>query len=218
MILKTFFFQLFIAFVTSTHKNSYFYENRTGIVSLFEWKFSDIARECEYLSSVGYAAVQVSPVTEPKADDTHSWYNRYSPVSYQIISRSGNIDDLRSMIKQCHMHKIRVYVDLVVNHMANGDSEIYGLNKSRAYPKDLNYPSVPFTHSDFNENCEQKDFSDAFEIRNCRTDGLPDLNQAVESVREKIVSLMNQLIECGVAGFRMDSVSGFFFGCRDKVD
>lgn len=98
--------------------------------------------------------------------------------------------------------------------MANGNDEIYGYNKSRAYPKDLNYPSVPFTHADFNENCELKDFSDAFAIRNCRVDGLPDLNQANENVREKIVALMNELVAAGVAGFRIDSVNFwaiFFF-------
>lgn len=40
--------------------NPYYYPNRDGIVHLFEWKFSDIANECEnVLASVGYAGVQV---------------------------------------------------------------------------------------------------------------------------------------------------------------
>lgn len=35
------------------------------IVHLFEWKFNDIADECErFLAPNGYAGVQVSPVTE----------------------------------------------------------------------------------------------------------------------------------------------------------
>lgn len=53
---------LFTNFVmlTSAQLNPNFYPNRSGIVHLFEWKFNDIARECEtYLSSHGFAGVQV---------------------------------------------------------------------------------------------------------------------------------------------------------------
>lgn len=207
MYFKILVLNIFITITFSSNKNSYIYENRSGIVTLSEWKFTDIAKECEFLADAGYGAVQVSPVTESKFDETYSWINRYMPVSYQIFSSSGTIDDLSDMVKACHKHKIRIYVDIVANHMANGDEEIYGYNKSRAYPKDLNYPSVPFTHVDFNENCELKDFNNAFQIRNCRVDGLPDLNQASENVRDKISRLMNKLIAIGVAGFRIDSVS-----------
>lgn len=40
--------------------NPYYFPNRDGIVHLFEWKFSDIANECEnVLAPIGYAGVQV---------------------------------------------------------------------------------------------------------------------------------------------------------------
>lgn len=40
--------------------NPYYYPNKDGIVHLFEWKFSDIASECEnVLAPIGYAGVQV---------------------------------------------------------------------------------------------------------------------------------------------------------------
>ena len=43
-------------------------DNRTAFVQLFEWKWTDIARECEtYLGPKGFAAVQVSPPNE------HNW-------------------------------------------------------------------------------------------------------------------------------------------------
>lgn len=45
--------------VQSQH-DPHFYPNRTTIVHLFEWKFDDIARECEnFLGPNGYGAVQV---------------------------------------------------------------------------------------------------------------------------------------------------------------
>lgn len=60
------FFRIGIAFVflgctvIEAQHNPYFMPNRTGIVQLFEWKFGDIAKECEeFLGPNGYAGVQV---------------------------------------------------------------------------------------------------------------------------------------------------------------
>lgn len=53
---------VFVAFtkVAISQHNPNFFPNRSGIVHLFEWKFNDIARECEtYLSPHGFAGVQV---------------------------------------------------------------------------------------------------------------------------------------------------------------
>lgn len=38
-----------------------------------------------------------------------------------------------------------------------------------------------------------------------RVQGLPDLNQRKEKIRDKIVKFMNELLEMGVAGFRIDA-------------
>ena len=34
------------------------------MVNLFEWKWADVAAECEFLGSKGYVAVQISPPNE----------------------------------------------------------------------------------------------------------------------------------------------------------
>lgn len=42
--------------------------NRSAMVHLFEWKWSDIASECEnYLAPNGFGGVQISPPTENTA-------------------------------------------------------------------------------------------------------------------------------------------------------
>nr|BAB32546.1 alpha-amylase [Drosophila melanogaster] len=47
---------------------------RSGMVHLFEWKWDDIAAECEnFLGPNGYAGVQVSPVNENAP--TAPWYS-----------------------------------------------------------------------------------------------------------------------------------------------
>lgn len=42
-------------------------------------------------------------------------------------------------------------------------------------------------------------------MRNCELVGLPDLNQTLPYVRERILGLLNVLVDLGVAGFRVDA-------------
>ena len=80
-------------------------------VHLFEWRWADIARECEqFLGPKGYAAVQISPPAEHavitsgvSSGVTHPWWQRYQPVSYKLdASRSGTLAELRDMAGRCN--------------------------------------------------------------------------------------------------------------------
>src|SRR5215211_7818392 len=60
---------------------------RTVMVHLFEWRWPDVARECEdFLGPRGFAAVQISPPNEHAVVSGNPWYERYQPVSYRIES------------------------------------------------------------------------------------------------------------------------------------
>src|SRR5262245_40840457 len=67
-------------------------------VHLFEWRWADVARECEvFLGPMGYSAVQISPPSEHALIANASgsgvafpWWQRYQTVSYRLDnSRSG---------------------------------------------------------------------------------------------------------------------------------
>src|SRR5437879_11592645 len=60
-------------------------------VQLFEWRWTDIASECEnVLGPAGFKAVQISPPQEHSIVPTYDWSERYQPVSYSVAhSRSG---------------------------------------------------------------------------------------------------------------------------------
>src|SRR5947207_15988636 len=84
-------------------------DNRTAFVQLFEWKWTDIARECEsYLGPKGFAAVQISPPNEhnwvTSGDGApYPWWMRYQPVSYSLdASRSGNRAQFIDMVNRCN--------------------------------------------------------------------------------------------------------------------
>ena len=192
--------------VSAQYKKTHIFDGRSGIVQLFEWKFNDVANECVFLSENGYGGVQISPVQESVVTDKNSWETRYQPVSYKITSQSGNVDELKNMVMKCYELKIRIYVDVVMNQMARGENEIVGTAKTAADPPKLQYPGVPYGSDEFNEFCLIKNYTNAFEVRNCRLEAMPDLNQSKESVQDKIAEFLNRLISYGVAGFRVDAV------------
>ena len=43
------------------------------------------------------------------------------------------------------------------------------------------------------------------QVRNCKLEGLNDLNQGLPYVQEQIINYMNGLIDLGVGGFRVDA-------------
>lgn len=58
------FFSLGFIFLLATfavaYKNPHYADDRSTIVELFQWKFEDIAEECEnFLKAMGYGGVQV---------------------------------------------------------------------------------------------------------------------------------------------------------------
>lgn len=75
----------------------------------------------------------------------------------------------------------------------------------------MSYPGL-YSPRDFNgkgecntENLNIKDYGNKYEVRNCRLEGLADLNQGSVDVRFAIQNYMNRLIDKGVAGFRIDA-------------
>uniref|UniRef100_A0A336MEQ5 Alpha-amylase n=1 Tax=Culicoides sonorensis TaxID=179676 RepID=A0A336MEQ5_CULSO len=205
-IIVTFYLHLFMipCIFGISHNNPQFLPDRTGIVHLFEWKWKDIARECEvFLGPNGYAGVQVSPVQENVIIANRPWYERYQPQSYKLITRSGNEEDFLDMTKRCTNAGIRIYVDIVFNHMAAHQG--IGTAGTISNVSELDFPGVPFSKTDFHANCDIQDYTNASQVRNCRLVSLPDLDQSKSWVREKIVEMMNKLIKLGVAGFRVDA-------------
>ncbi|OQV22309.1 Alpha-amylase 2B [Hypsibius exemplaris] len=186
---------------------------RTVYVHLFEWKWTDIAAECErFLGPKGFAGVQVSPPNEHRiiTDPAYPWYERYQPVSWKLVSRSGNEAEFKDMVKRCNRAGVRIYVDAVFNQMAG--SRGIGSAGSSFDSATRNYSGVPFGPEDFTprSECPTKSggidsYNNALEVRNCDLLGMPDLAIYKNKTRETIVKYLNHLIDIGVAGFRIDA-------------
>ncbi|XP_040264575.1 pancreatic alpha-amylase-like [Bufo bufo] len=196
---------------------------RTSIVHLFEWRWEDIAEECEsYLGPNGFAGVQISPPTDNLivTNPNRPWWERYQPISYKICTRSGDEQQFRDMVTRCNDVGVYIYVDAVINHMCGsgvekGSSSTCG---SLFDASKRSFPGVPYSNFDFNDNkCKTasgnvENYGDEDQVRNCRLVNLLDLALEKEYVRAKIADYLNNLIHIGVAGFRLDAAKHMWPG------
>ncbi|HWK88599.1 MAG TPA: alpha-amylase family protein [Longimicrobium sp.] len=171
-------------------------------VHLFEWKWTDIAAECEsVLGPAGWKAVQVSPPQEHYLNPSHTWWQRYQPVSYSIErSRSGTRAELIDMVARCRAAGVDIYVDAVINHMTAGSGT--GSNGT-VYTK-YSYPPL-YAAGDFHGQCEINNYQSAANVQDCELVGLADLHTGNPTIRQKIADYLAGLARLGVAGFRIDA-------------
>ncbi|KAH0552222.1 hypothetical protein KQX54_007341 [Cotesia glomerata] len=204
----------------SAFKNPNYTPGHDVMVHLFEWTWSDIAVECErFLGPKGYAGVQVSPVQENVVVPKRPWWERYQTISYQWTTRSGNETQFRDMVTRCNKAGVRIYVDVIINHMSANPENLLkerktasGTGNSTADLGARNYSAVPYNNSDFHAPCSIDNWNDPFQVRNCELVGLHDLDQKEEYVRGKIVEFLNKIIDAGVAGIRVDAAKHIWPG------
>jgi len=203
-----------------------FAPGRNAIVHLFEWRWNDIAEECErFLGPYGYGGVQTSPVTENAVitNPFRPWWERYQPVSYNVLTtRSGTEQEFASMVRRCNAAGVRIYVDAVINHMTGNGNSGQGTGGSGYDARQKQFPE--YSAQDFNgrDTCPSasgsiEDYNDINQVRNCELSGLVDLNQGKEYVRSHITGLLNKLVGYGVAGFRVDACKHMWPGDMKEI-
>jgi alpha-amylase len=184
---------------------SFGFSNTGASVQLFEWSWNEIASECEnFLGPKGFKSVQISPPTEHI--EGSQWWTRYQPVTYKIISRSGNEDQFVDMIRRCSAKNVSIIVDAVINHMAAGSGTGIAGSKygSRSYPF---YSPNDFHHDTNNvyTNCEVSNYNDKHSVQFCDLVGLPDLMTSSSYVQSQIVAYLKNVHSLGAKGIRIDA-------------
>ncbi len=169
-------------------------------VQLFDWSWTDVARECELqLGPMGYHAALVSPPQEHIAGGT--WWTRYQPVSYSIAqSRSGTRAQFTDMVSRCATAGVDIYVDAVINHM----TATSGTGTNGTVFTKYSYPGL-YTAADFHTPCGIENWSNVVQVQDCELVGLSDLRTGSRSVQQKIADYLLSLSRLGVAGFRIDA-------------
>jgi alpha-amylase len=173
------------------------YTSKT-FVHLFEWKWSDVARECEtFLGPNGFHAVQISPPHEHIMD--RAWWARYQTVSYELNSRSGTEEEFADMVQRCNKAGVEIYADAVLNHMTGSN----GLGFAGTPYEKWRY--TDYTRDDFHQACSIFDYHDRWQVQNCDLVGLADLKTESDHVQSQIANYLQKMMDYGVSGFRIDA-------------
>lgn len=192
-----------------------------SILLLFGWKWRDIINEIPFLSGHGYDAIKIFPPQEFAVLLGRPWYELYQPVTYKLSSFYGTEEDFITMIDLCHTFGIKVYVDLVLNHMAEyplGEKEHIGTNGtkfSKYQYGPLNTDGDRYEYEDFyhigsedNQVIEMDDYStfyNSWRVEHFDLNYLPKLNFDNPHVIAVMRKYINYLLFLGVDGFRIDA-------------
>ncbi|KJH69593.1 alpha-amylase family glycosyl hydrolase [Aliterella atlantica] len=196
---------------------------RDVIFHAFNWKYQDIIKAVEDIHKAGYGSVLVPPplYSNPEGKD---WWQRYQPKDYRVLlSHLGGKKDLQQLIEKCHKFepKVKVYADIVINHMANenradrlnfpGEAE---LEKYRSQPDVYeenrlygNLREGLFSPWDFNQagNIQAHEWLERIRVIFGNLSDLPDLNDSPWVLLQQR-KMFIALAKMGFDGFRIDAI------------
>ncbi|MFE7407176.1 alpha-amylase family protein [Isoptericola sp. NPDC057559] len=174
------------------------------ILNMFQWTWTSVAEECtSTIGPAGIDAVQVSPPQEHIQGT--EWWTSYQPVSYKIESKLGTREEFKAMVDACGEAGVGIVADAVINHTTGADQGAGAGVAGTSFAVD-DFPGVPYTAADFND-CRENiaNYGDRDEVQNCRLVSLQDLRTGSPDVQDKIAGYLNDLLDLGVQGFRIDA-------------
>ena len=176
------------------------------ILQLFQWKLSDIINHLEEIKDKGYNFIQISPI-QPTKDAGFEWWKLYQPLGFSIgNTQIGNKKELIVLCKKANELDIKIIVDVVVNHVASDE-------KNSLLPHKLVDKKLT-RRKDF---WKEKKFISNWENRNeviTLSNGLPCLRLDNHDLQDIIIDFLNELVDCGVGGFRIDSAKSIALPCE----
>lgn len=205
------------------------------ILHAFNWRYTDVEMRAAEIQAAGYRVVMVAPAYRSEGP---AWWARYQPQDYRIIDNPlGNTMAFQRMVQTLQSRGIRVYADVLLNHMANESGQRADLNYpgqrllnlyagNRTYYNglslfgDLRYNF--FSASDFGPTRCISDYNDVYQVQTWRLCGgngdvgLPDL-VANDWVVAQQQTYLRALKAMGVKGFRIDAAKHMPSGHMNRV-
>lgn len=165
----------------------------------------------DYIKSLGVNVIWLCPVYDSPNDD-----NGYDIRDYQAIHPEfGTMEDFDQLLQGVHDRKMKLVMDLVVNHSSDehrwfeesrtsmdSDKRDYYIWKNGINGKEPNNWT-----SFFGGSAWQRDAATNQYYLHLFTRKQPDLNWENPKVREEIYDLMTFWLDKGIDGFRMDVIS-----------
>ncbi|MEX8547800.1 MAG: alpha-glucosidase [Mucilaginibacter sp.] len=170
-----------------------------------------IIEKLDYIQSLGIDVVWLNPIyPSPNAD------NGYDVSDYEgIMPEFGTMQDFDELLQGLHQRKIKLVLDLVVNHSSDEhkwfqQSKLSRENDHRDYyhwwPAENGKPPYRDSFFDTEGAWKYDEKTDSYYLHYFSVKQ-PDLNWENPVVREEVFKLMRFWLDKGVDGFRMDVIS-----------
>lgn len=174
--------------------------------------FRGIMEKLPYLEKLGVDVLWLNPIfASPLVDNGYDISDYYS-----INPMYGTLEEFQSLLAAAHQRKIKIILDLVVNHTSDQHAWFQASKKDRANPfsdfyiwKDPKPDGSAPTNwgSTFGGPAWEYEESRGQYYLHCFAKEQPDLNWENLAVRKAIYEMMRYWFELGIDGFRMDVIS-----------
>ncbi|WP_349410114.1 alpha-glucosidase [Pseudalkalibacillus sp. SCS-8] len=170
-----------------------------------------IISKLDYLKDLGIDVIWVCPVYQsPNAD------NGYDISDYKdIMTEFGMMDDFDALLKEVHQRKMKLIMDLVVNHTSDEHEWFIESRKSKdnAYrdyyiwrpgkngKEPNNWESIFGGSAWTYDELTGEYYMHLFDTKQ------PDLNWENAQVRQDVYDMINWWLDKGIDGFRVDAIS-----------
>lgn len=184
--------------------------NSDVILQAWCWSFNTIRENLADIASAGYTIVQTPPAQEcvtqtpgdkgggPQLFGRGRWYYHYQPTDWKIGNyQVGTRADLEALCAEASRYGIRIIVDVLPNHTAIDDTRVSDLLDAAVGGHDNLYHSTGFT--------DIEDYNDRSQCTNYMMGRLPDVNTELPAFQSYYMTYVNDLLKCGVRGFRYDT-------------
>ena len=178
-----------------------------------------ITSKLDYIKSLGVDAVWLNPIYSSPNDD-----NGYDISDYRnIMKEFGTMQDFDALLKGMHERKIKLVMDIVVNHSSDEHEWFKQSRSSRTSPyrdyyhwwnADRGKPAYRYSLFDINHDAWKYDSLTNAYYLHYFSRKQPDLNWENPKLRQEIFDMMKFWADKGVDGFRLDA---FGFAAKDTT-
>jgi oligo-1,6-glucosidase len=170
-----------------------------------------VTSRLDYIKGLGVDVVWLNPVYQSPNDD-----NGYDISDYRaIMSEMGSMADFDAMLQGMHQRRIKLVMDLVVNHTSDEHPWFRQSRSSRGnpyrdyyhwWPVERGPPSKRWSFFDEQANAWRYDSTTHAYYLHYFSRKQPDLKWENPRVRQEVYDLMKFWFDKGVDGFRMDVI------------
>lgn len=180
-----------------------------AILHAWCWSFNSIKENLKDIAEAGYTTVQTSPANECLRGENAGmsiysengqgkWIYHYQPTDWKIGNyQLGTRDEFIEMCEEADKYGVKIIVDVLPNHTTPELGAVSQSLKDAAGGQDKLYHAEGFN--------SVSRWEERFYCTNGAVLGLPDVNTENPGFQKYYLNYLNDLIDCGVDGFRYDT-------------